>query len=47
VILSSGYNKEDTSHHFAAMDLAGFIQKPYSAEHLTEIVQTTIGTRCR
>jgi len=30
VILSSGYNEQDATSHFAGKGLAGFIQKPYS-----------------
>jgi len=36
VILSSGYNEQDATSHFAGKGLAGFIQKPY---HLTALRQ--------
>ncbi|MEN8153538.1 MAG: PAS domain S-box protein [Acidobacteriota bacterium] len=34
VLLSSGYNREDTVKHFLSKGLAGFLQKPYSPEDL-------------
>jgi two-component system cell cycle sensor histidine kinase/response regulator CckA len=34
VILSSGYNEQDVINRFAGKGLAGFIQKPYTAEEL-------------
>ena len=30
VILSSGYNEQDSTQHFVGKGLAGFIQKPYN-----------------
>jgi len=30
VILSSGYNEQDATRHFAGRGLTGFIQKPYN-----------------
>jgi len=36
VILSSGYNQQDATSHFAGKGLAGFIQKPYSLQELTD-----------
>ncbi len=36
VILSSGYNEQEATSHFAGKGLAGFIQKPY---HLTTLRQ--------
>ncbi|MCA9961354.1 MAG: PAS domain-containing protein, partial [Anaerolineales bacterium] len=38
VILSSGYNQVEATRHFVGKGLAGFLQKPYSAQQLaTEI----------
>jgi PAS domain S-box-containing protein len=36
VILSSGYNEQDATQRFLDKGLAGFIQKPYSMDKLTE-----------
>lgn len=36
VILSSGYNEQDATRHFAGKGLADFIQKPYLARPLIE-----------
>jgi len=42
VILSSGYNEQEATSQFAGKGLAGFIQKPYSPESLSEIVHKAI-----
>jgi CheY-like chemotaxis protein len=34
VVLSSGYNQQTVTQHFTEKGLAGFVQKPYSPEHL-------------
>jgi len=39
VILSSGYNEQDATSHFAGKGLAGFIQKPYRLEALRQKLQ--------
>ena len=39
VILSSGYNEQDTISHFQGKGLAGFIQKPYRPTQLIEKVR--------
>jgi len=36
VILSSGYNEHDATQRFADAGLAGFIQKPYSIDNLSD-----------
>jgi PAS domain S-box-containing protein len=36
VILSSGYDEEETTRRFSAKGLAGFLQKPYTAADLAE-----------
>ena len=38
VILSSGYDKRDLRHRFSTRDLTGFVQKPYSAQHLSDAI---------
>jgi two-component system cell cycle sensor histidine kinase/response regulator CckA len=42
VLLSSGYNEQDTTSRFAGKGLAGFIQKPYGAEQLVEAVRNVL-----
>jgi DNA-binding NtrC family response regulator len=39
VILSSGYNEQETISHFQGRGLAGFIQKPYQPMKLIEKVR--------
>ena len=34
VLLSSGYTEDDATSSFSGLGLAGFIQKPYAADHL-------------
>jgi len=36
VVLSSGYNEEETISRFTGKGLAGFLQKPYSPDRLRE-----------
>jgi signal transduction histidine kinase/CheY-like chemotaxis protein len=45
VILSSGYDEEDVTARFAGMGLAGFVQKPYRVNVLTEKVARVLVTR--
>ncbi|MBL4774560.1 MAG: response regulator [Mariprofundus sp.] len=45
VILSSGYNEQDATSHFAGKGLAGFIQKPYSPDQLTEKLQDILNDK--
>jgi two-component system cell cycle sensor histidine kinase/response regulator CckA len=42
VILSSGYNEAEARRRFTGMGLAGFLQKPYRAGALVEIVQSVM-----
>ncbi len=44
VLLSSGYNEQDATNRFVGKGLAGFIQKPYSAESFTEKVKEALKT---
>ncbi len=39
VILSSGYNEQDATNSFVGKGLAGFLQKPYKAAHLIEVMR--------
>ena len=39
VLLSSGYNEQDATSRFAGRGLAGFLQKPYTAQELAERVR--------
>ncbi|MDX8413107.1 MAG: PAS domain S-box protein [Mariprofundales bacterium] len=42
VLLSSGYNEQDATSHFAGKGLAGFIQKPYTPQALQEKTVTIV-----
>jgi len=42
VVLSSGYNEQDTTNRFAGQGLAGFIQKPYAPETLRAIMKEVL-----
>jgi CheY-like chemotaxis protein len=42
VILSSGYDKEETMRRFGAKGLAGFLQKPYTAGDLAEKISAAL-----
>jgi len=42
VILSSGYNEQEATSLFTGKGLAGFIQKPYSPDLLTDVIQTAL-----
>ncbi|MCL4216497.1 MAG: PAS domain S-box protein [Candidatus Hydrogenedentes bacterium] len=45
VLLSSGYNEQDATAHFAGKGLAGFIQKPYSPRDLIQMIETILEGR--
>ncbi|RMH51163.1 MAG: response regulator [Zetaproteobacteria bacterium] len=45
VILTSGYNEEEVTSHFAGKGLAGFIQKPYRPELLAERLRAALARR--
>ncbi len=45
VILSSGYTKDDIMARFAGRGLSGFLQKPYTLENLTEVLQSLSAAR--
>ncbi|HHM02690.1 MAG TPA: PAS domain S-box protein [Caldithrix abyssi] len=42
VILSSGYNEQDATNSFVGKGLAGFLQKPYKAARLIEMVRKVL-----
>jgi PAS domain S-box-containing protein len=42
VILSSGYNEIEATHRFVGKRLAGFIQKPYNAQQLQEMIRQQV-----
>jgi len=42
VIMSSGYNEEDVMHRVNAGEVAGFIQKPYTAAQLVEKIRAAL-----
>ena len=42
VILSSGYNEQETTSHFAGKGLAGFLQKPYGLRPLGEKIRQVL-----
>jgi CheY-like chemotaxis protein len=43
VILSSGYDKEETMRRFGAKGLAGFLRKPYTSADLAEKLSAALG----
>ena len=43
VILSSGYNEQETTNRFAGKGLAGFVQKPYTVKGLMGKLQEVLG----
>lgn len=45
VLLSSGYQESNATQRFAGQDLAGFIQKPYTAAALLERIETILAKR--
>ena len=45
VILSSGYNKQEIISHFNGKGTGAFIQKPYQAQQLIDLVHTTLDPR--
>ena len=45
VVVSSGYSESETMRLFQGQRVAGFIQKPYTAEGLARKLQATIATR--
>ena len=44
VVMTSGYS-EETSTHLTERGLAGFLEKPYTAEELLEVIRRVLSTR--
>jgi len=44
VLLSSGYNEQETINRFAGQGLAGFLQKPYTPDALKEKMREVLNT---
>jgi DNA-binding NarL/FixJ family response regulator len=42
VVLTSGYNEQEAINRFVQGDLAGFIQKPFSAGDLARMVREAL-----
>ena len=42
VLLMSGYNEQDVSNLFAGKGLAGFLQKPFAATSLADVIGTAL-----
>jgi signal transduction histidine kinase len=47
VILSSGYDKDETMRRFGAKGLAGFLRKPYTSADLAEKLSAALGSRVK
>ena len=45
VLLMSGYNELEASQRFASGGLAGFLEKPFTADDLAQKVQSALGAR--
>jgi two-component SAPR family response regulator len=44
VLLTSGYHEREVTAHFAGMEPAGFVQKPFRAEELYSAVTRVLRT---
>jgi DNA-binding NarL/FixJ family response regulator len=42
VLLTSGYNEQESINHFVQGGLAGFVQKPFSASELARVVRRAL-----
>jgi CheY-like chemotaxis protein len=42
VILASGYDEQEINERFKPTDLAGFVHKPFSLDHLAQALQVAI-----
>ena len=47
VVLSSGFNEMEATRRFGTEQLAGFLQKPYTAEQLAQMLSRVIGPPSR
>ena len=44
VLLSRGFNEAEVVRRFQASGVTGFLQKPYTARHLAEVVKSTLSS---
>jgi hypothetical protein len=42
VVVSTGYDESETARHFRGMQLAGFIQKPYTPSRLGQVIRAAL-----
>ena len=42
VIISSGFSRKDVMHRFAGKHLAGFLQKPYRLQDLSDVINDVL-----
>jgi CheY-like chemotaxis protein len=47
VLLSSGFSETEAARRFQSAGVASYLQKPYTAQHLAELVKTTLSGRGR
>src|SRR5260370_23131907 len=47
VLLSSGFSETEAARRFQSAGAATFLQKPYTAQHLAELVKSALGRRGR
>ena len=47
IVLSSGFNEMEATRRFGVGQLAGFLQKPYTAEQLAQMLSRVIGPPSR
>jgi two-component system, cell cycle sensor histidine kinase and response regulator CckA len=47
VLLSSGFSETEAARRFQSSGLASYLQKPYTAQHLAELVKAALSGRDR
>jgi CheY-like chemotaxis protein len=47
VLLSSGFSETEAARRFQSADVATFLQKPYTAQHLAKLVKAALSGRSR
>jgi CheY-like chemotaxis protein len=47
VLLSSGFSETEAARRFQSAGVAGYVQKPYTAQHLAELVKAALSGRGR
>ena len=45
VLLSSGFSETEAARRFQSAGVASYLQKPYTAQHLTELVKAALSDR--